>query len=92
MIIDFIIGATLMNALPHLLVGQGNIRFLGLFGFGNMQNIAYAGLSTVISTSLFTWKYGLDGWQENTIYSGAVFVLATYWFFGKIFIKYFAEK
>ena len=44
MLIDFIIGFALMNAMPHMLVGYGNIRFLGLFGYGNLPNIAYAAL------------------------------------------------
>ncbi len=92
MIIDFIIGITLMNAIPHMLVGYGKIRFLGLFGYGDNQNIAYALLSTIISVSLFSWKYGMAGWQENAIYTGAIFVLSAYWIFGKILIKYFSKK
>ena len=92
MLIDFIIGLTLMNALPHMLVGMGNIRFLGLFGYGNTQNIAYAALSTVVSCTLFTWKYGLEGWTENGIYLGAVAVLVAYWVTGKFLIRFFFKK
>ena len=91
MLIDFIIGVTLMNALPHMLVGYGNIRFLGLFGYGNLPNIAYAALSTFISTGLFTWKYGLEGWTGNMLYVGAVSVLIAYWFLGKVFIRLFKK-
>lgn len=91
MIIDLIIGITLINALPHLLVGYGNIRFLGLFGFGNLPNIAYAALSTIISITLFSWKYGIEGWKTNGIYLGGLFVLAAYWFFGKLLIKIFSK-
>ena len=92
MFIDFIIGLTLMNAMPHMLVGYGNIRFLGLFGYGNIPNIAYAALSTIISTGLFTWKYGMEGWATNGIYIGALVVLIAYWLTGKWLIKMFEKK
>ena len=92
MLTDFIIGATLMNAMPHMLVGYGNIRFLGLFGYGNLPNIAYAALSTVLSAGLFTWKYGIEGWTNNTLYFGGLFVLTAYWIFGKWMIRFFEKK
>lgn len=91
MIIDLIIGITLINALPHMLVGYGNIRFLGLFGYGNLPNIAYAALSTIISITLFSWKYGVEGWMTNGVYVGGCFVLAAYWIFGKWLIKIFSK-
>ncbi|HFA51138.1 MAG TPA: hypothetical protein ENJ95_19175 [Bacteroidetes bacterium] len=92
MLIDFIIGLTLMNAMPHMLVGYGNIRFLGLFGYGNLPNIAYAALSTIISVSLFSWKYGVEGWTENFIYLGALAVLVAYWVTGKWLIGFFKKN
>jgi hypothetical protein len=90
MIIDLIIGITLINALPHMLVGYGNIRFLGLFGYGNLPNIAYAALSTIISITLFSWKYGMEGWMTNGIYVGGILVLLAYWILGKWLIKIFS--
>ncbi len=92
MLIDFIIGLTIMNAMPHMLVGYGNIRFLGLFGFGNLSNIAYSALSTIISISLFTWKYGVEGLVTNGIYIGAVSVLFIYWVTGKWLMKFFSKN
>ena len=92
MLLDFIIGATLMNALPHLLVGYGHIRFLSLFGYGNLPNIGYAALSTLVSTGLFSWKYGVEGWCTNMLYVGAITVLISYWIFGKIIIRFFEKK
>ncbi|MEZ4932672.1 MAG: hypothetical protein R2788_11195 [Saprospiraceae bacterium] len=91
MIIDLIIGITLINALPHMLVGYGNIRFLGLFGYGNLPNIAYAALSTIISITLFSWKYGMEGWMTNGIYVGGILVLLAYWILGKWLIKIFSK-
>jgi hypothetical protein len=91
MIIDLIIGITLINALPHMLVGYGNIRFLGLFGYGNLPNIAYAALSTIISITLFSWKYGMEGWMSNGIYLGGILVLFAYWILGKWLIKIFSK-
>ena len=39
--IDFIISATLMNAMPHLVLGTWKGRMFSAFGFGDKQNIAY---------------------------------------------------
>lgn len=92
MLIDFIIGLTLVNALAHMLVGYGNIRFLGLFGYGNLANVTYAALSTLVSVGLFSWKYGMEGWTNNMMYVGGMSVLLAYWVGGKILIRLFSEK
>lgn len=39
--IHFIISATLMNAMPHLVLGTWKGRMFSAFGFGDKQNIAY---------------------------------------------------
>ena len=78
--------------MPHMMVGYGNIRFLALFGFGNKSNIAYAALSTLFSISLFSWKYGIEGWQTNGIYVGAVGILIIYWVTGQWVINFFKNK
>ena len=92
MLIDFIIGFTIMNAMPHMLLGYGNIRFLALFGYGNRSNVAYAALNTIISAGLFTWKYGMEGWSTNMIYVGAVLILMIYWATGKWLIKFYGKR
>ncbi len=38
-IVDFIIGALLMNAMPHLIFGLTKTYFLGLFGYRPKGNI-----------------------------------------------------
>ena len=69
--IDFIIGATLMNAMPHLVLGIWKGRMFSAFGFGDKQNIAYGFLCLTISVGLFIYKYGIDKILDNGIYSGA---------------------
>ena len=36
--IDFLIGATLMNAMPHYVLGIWQGRMFSAFGFGNRQS------------------------------------------------------
>jgi hypothetical protein len=90
--IDFIIGLTLMNTIPHFVLGIWKGRMFSAFGFGNKQNILYGILNLVISISLFIYKYGLRGVLENSIYLGALFVIFSYFLVGKLCYKYFHEK
>lgn len=86
-IIDFLIGLTLVNALPHFALGVWKGRMLGAFGFGDKQNIAYGALNTVISLSLFAYKYGLAGIVENEMYLGGLFVVVAYYIVGPTLYK-----
>lgn len=91
-IIDFIIGLTLINTIPHFVLGIWKGRMFSGFGFGNKKNIAYGLLNFAISVGLFVYKYGIDEILSNGIYSGAVFVIISYLVLGKICYKYFHEK
>ena len=59
-VIDLIIGATLMNAMPHLVLGIWKGRMFSIFGFGNLQNILYGVLNLVVSVCLFTYQHGIE--------------------------------
>ena len=54
-LIDFIIGLTLMNAMPHFVLGTFQARMLS--GFGHRANIAYGLLNFAISLTLYIYKY-----------------------------------
>ena len=88
-IIDFIIGATLMNAMPHFVLGIWKGRMLSLFGFGNLKNILYGLMNFVISISLFIYQHGIAQLFQNSIYAGAMILLVIYfltgWFWHSIF-------
>jgi hypothetical protein len=92
MVIDFIIGLTLINTIPHFVLGIWKGRMFSGLGFGNAQNIIYSIINFVISISLFVYKYGLAGILENGIYFGALFVLISYFIVGKLCYTYFHKK
>lgn len=92
MIIDFIIGLTLINTIPHFVLGIWKGRMLSGLGFGNTQNIIYGIINFAISISLFLYKYGWKGILENAIYLGALFVLISYFIVGKLCYTYFHKK
>lgn len=91
-IIDFFIGLTLVNIIPHYLVGILKIRFLGLYGFGAKQNIAYAWTSLLASFVLFHINYGLTSIMDHLWYAGGLFAALAYLLLGKILVKFFREK
>ena len=91
-IIDFIIGATLMNAMPHLVLGIWKARMFSAFGFGDMKNIAYGLLCFAISISLFIYKYGADKILDNGIYTGTLVILVIYILTGKFWYNLFNKK
>lgn len=90
-IIDFLIGLTLMNAMPHFVLGVWGGRILGGFGFGNKQNIAYGLLNFVISVALFIYKYGPEAILENGIYAGALFILVVYFLSSRFLYRLFSK-
>jgi hypothetical protein len=91
-IIDFIIGLTLVNTIPHFVLGIWKGRMLSAFGFGNTANIIYGILNFLISISLFLFKYGMKGLQANGIYAGGLFVLVSYFIVGKLCYNHFHKK
>lgn len=91
-IIDFIIGLTLINTIPHFVLGIWKGRMFSGLGFGNTANILYAILNFIISISLFLYKYRLGGLLENGIYLGALFVLVSYFIVGKLCYTHWHKK
>ncbi len=87
--IDFIIGVTLMNAMPHLVLGIWKGRMFSVFGFGNKQNIAYGFLCLVISIVLYIYQYGLDEIFTNKLYFGSLCILLIYFVTGHLWYKLF---
>lgn len=89
--IDFIIGATLMNAMPHLVLGIWQGRMFSAFGFGNRQNIAYGFLNLAISVGLYIYQYDIGTIIENGIYAGALTLLLIYFVTGQFWYKLFKK-
>lgn len=92
MVIDFIIGLTLMNAMPHFVLGVWKGRMVSAFGFGDKQNIAYGLLNFSVSISLFHYKYGIATLLENGIYLGSFFVLVIYLVTGHLWYNAFNKN
>lgn len=90
--IDFIIGLTLMNAMPHLVLGTWKGRMLSAFGFGDLRNILYGLLNFVISIGLFLYRYGTEQLFENGIYSGALILLVIYFLTGRLWYSVFHKR
>jgi hypothetical protein len=91
-IVDFIIGATLMNAMPHLVLGIWKARMFSAFGFGNIQNIAYGFLCLFMSIGLFVYEYGWDMLKSNGIYAGALSLLLIYFLTGQFWYRLFNKN
>lgn len=90
--IDFLIGLTMMNAMPHFVLGIWQGRMFSAFGFGNWQNILYGLLNFVISLALFLFKYGANQLFQNHIYFGALTLLVIYLLTGQFWYKLFQQK
>jgi hypothetical protein len=95
-LLDFLIGLTLMNAMPHFVLGTWKGRMFSAFGFGDTRNILYGLLNFAISLSLFLVKYGVGQLFENGLYVGALTLLVIYfltgWFWYTVFHKRFYEQ
>lgn len=91
-IIDFFIGFTLMNAMPHLIFAQTKTRMLSLFGFTIKANYLYSFFNLLIALILFTYKYSFKIIFLHGIFLGALIVLIIYIFLGKFFLRFFKNK
>ncbi len=91
-VIDFIIGLTLMNAMPHFVLGVWKARMFSGLGFGNWQNIGYGLINFAVSMSLYVYQYGLASIAENGIMAGALFVLIAYFITGQFWYKLFNKE
>lgn len=90
--IDFIIGALLVNAMPHLIFGLTNTNFLGLFGYKPKGNISYAILQFIICIVLFCYNYGYEALLDNGFLIGGLTVLILYFIFGKFLIRFYGKQ
>ena len=91
-LIDFLIGLTLMNAMPHLVLGIWKGRMLSAFGFGDSKNILYGLSCFVISLALFWYKHGVEQLFANGIYAGALAILVIYFLTGRFWYSLFHQR
>jgi hypothetical protein len=91
-IIDFLIGLTLMNAMPHFVLGVWKGRMLSAFGFGDTKNIFYGVLNFAVSLGLFVSRYGIEQLFRNGIYAGALVLLVIYFLTGRLWYSIFHQK
>lgn len=89
--IDFFVGLFLMNAMPHMLFGLFEIRFLSAFGFSSKANLAYAFLNVALALVLFHIQYGIAALLTNGMLIGAGTVLVIYLVSGKFLLRYFQK-
>lgn len=91
-IIDFFIGALLMNAMPHLVMGLTKTHFLGLFGYSPKGNIAYGLLQLITVVGLYSYNYHLESIIHNGFLAGGLTVLVLFFIFGKFMINFFEKQ
>ncbi|MEM7368605.1 MAG: hypothetical protein AAF587_08365 [Bacteroidota bacterium] len=91
-LIDFIIGLTLVNSLPHFVLGVWKGRMFSGLGFGDKNNIGYSLINFVISIGLFLFQYGFSALWENSMYLGGLFVVVAYYAVGHVCYRYFHVK
>jgi NO-binding membrane sensor protein with MHYT domain len=89
---DVIIGALVVNAMPHLIFGLTKTHFLGMFGYGPKGNITYAILQFVLCIILFCSNYGFEALLENGFLVGALTVLLLYFIFGKNLVGFYGKQ
>lgn len=91
-IIDFIIGALIVNSLAHTIFGITKTRYLGLFGYSPKGNIAYGVLQLAVVIILLIANYKYGEILQNGFVIGGLFVLLLFLLFGKFSLKLFSEK
>jgi len=90
-IIDFIIGLTLVNTIPHFVFGVWRQRMLSGLGISPTRNLLYGLLNFSISIGLFVSTYGLGGFADHGMYVGGLFVVVAYFATGKLLRDRFAS-
>jgi len=91
-LVDFFIGALLMNAMPHLIFGLTKTHFLGMFGYSPKGNIIYAVLQFVLCLLLFCFNYGYESLITNGYLIGGLIVLILYFIFGKVLVSFYGKQ
>ncbi|MCH9683435.1 MAG: hypothetical protein K0V04_18505 [Deltaproteobacteria bacterium] len=88
-IIDFLIGLTLMNAMPHFVLGIWKGRILSGFGTSPRGNLAYSMLNFSASIGLFWYEYGLAGLAHNGFYAGGLAILLAYFATAQLLYRHY---
>lgn len=91
-LIDFIIGLTLVNTIPHFVIGIWKGRMLSGLGTSSRANIFYGLFNFSISVSLFLYQYGFEGFRTKGVYAGGFFVVFCYFIVGKLLYTHFHAK
>ena len=82
MILDFIIGVTLLGTLFHLSFAIWKIRVLSPFGSSVGANICYGIFVLAVSVSLYLYSHGLNQLLQDNLYLGGLFAIAFMIIFG----------
>ncbi|HTL80879.1 MAG TPA: hypothetical protein VL651_04205 [Bacteroidia bacterium] len=90
--IDLFIGLTLMNAMPHYILGTWKGKMLSGFGVGDVKNILWGVVNALASVALFIYKYGKEGFAKNQVYTGALIILLTFFLTSPFWYRYFYKK
>lgn len=91
-ITDFLIGLTLMNAMPHFVLGVWKGRMFSAFGFGDVKNMLYGLTNFALSLGLFLFTHGPAQLLRNGIYAGALVLLLIYFLTGRFWYLCFHAK
>ena len=91
-ITDFLIGLTLMNAMPHFVLGVWKGRMFSAFGFGDVKNMLYGLTNFALSLGLFLFTHGPEQLLRNGVYTGALVLLLIYFLTGRFWYTLFHEK
>lgn len=86
--LDIYLGILVVNAFPHLIVGQLNIRFLSLFGYSSKANIAYSLFNVFGAVAIALYKFGLDTVFSSGFTWGALFVYVSFFIGGPFLFNY----
>ena len=89
---EFLIGALLANAMPHLIFGLTKTHFLGMFGYSSKGNIIYAIVQLILCLALFLFNYGFKELLDNGYLLGGITVLILYFIFGKFLVKFYGRR
>ena len=89
--LDFLMGFFLISAMPHLLFGLINLRFLSLFGFSARGNLLSALLNILVALGLYHIQYDISTLSQDGLMVGALAMLFIYALAGRFFIGLFQE-
>jgi len=90
--LDFLMGFLLMNAMPHLIFGLIDLRFLSLFGFGSKGNLLYALVNILASLGIYHHQYDISSLSQDGLMVGGLAMLLIYAVTGRFFVSLFQSK